>query len=104
MEKKEYLGEFNYSLLHEELEVLPGYLTLEDDERIAHYALLPEEGKVTVGIEVGLEFPDAVMLAHDPKEKSKSEKDKDIKLDKRDAVLDKLGITLEEFKDLMADL
>jgi hypothetical protein len=109
--KRDYPKEVNPELLHEELEAIPGMLTIEDREgfdgpvRVAHYRMILFEG-LGVRIEVDdKEFDfkqvDDVIAAHDKGKKSQLALAREAKQVKKEAVLSKLGITEEELKDLL---
>lgn len=100
MKHKSYVAEVNYDLLHEELEALPGYLTLEAAGRTAHYSLGPTLSGVEVGVEDHLDFPDAVIASHDHTKKSKAEADKEKKEEDKQKVLDKLDLTKDQWEAL----
>jgi hypothetical protein len=97
-----YVGTFNLELLHEELFE---YVVLDPVfGKRAYYTL----SLTPVGIDLVLlqskdySKVDVIVAAHDYTKKSQLELAREEKQAKKDAVLNQLGITKEQFKDLLS--
>jgi len=109
---KDYPGEFNHSLLHEELEALPHMFSPNIPPRedwppecrgAAHYAMheFPQGVRIETSVdEVDFDQIDTVIVRHDKNKKSKDQKVRETKEAKKQATLDKLGITQEELNSI----
>lgn len=92
----------NVSLLLEELEDI-GAVKIVDGERHTDMVVTKtDDGYTLMNEPIGAEL---VVMAHDPQKKSKREKDKETrdkdKKNKRDKILNKLGLTEQELRDLL---
>lgn len=107
MKSKTYLKPFKLHLLHEELDELEGFVTLQilegfGEVKIQNYAVSLIQDGINLSIPDELDFPDATITAHDVTKESKAEKNAKEKKDKKDVVLLKLGITEQDWEDLIA--